>query len=136
QATLSIASLAYDPTDPARNTLIAGTGLTVNGTVCAAAVLLHRLRRTAKWTSLHPGWRQYLDLVGRGDARRSERSRGCCARQRDVSSHIRNFRISFRQACGGLVSQHRRRRRLHPDLRGGGDRPPEWTSQLARGGSQ
>src|SRR5215472_15150458 len=36
QATLSIASLAYDPTDPARNTLIAGTGLTANGTVCAA----------------------------------------------------------------------------------------------------
>ena len=36
QATLSIASLAYDPTDPTRNTLIAGTGLTANGTVCAA----------------------------------------------------------------------------------------------------
>ena len=100
--------------------------------LCRRAVLLHGLRRTAKWTSLHPGWRQYLDLVGRGDARRSERSRGCCARQRDVGSHIRNFRISFRQACGGIVSQHRRRRRLHPDLRGGGDRPPEWTSQLAR----
>ena len=36
QATLSIASLAYDPTDPTRNTLIAGTGLTSNGTVCTA----------------------------------------------------------------------------------------------------
>ena len=36
QATLSISSLAYDPTDPTRNTLIAGTGLTANGTVCAA----------------------------------------------------------------------------------------------------
>src|SRR5262249_28540955 len=35
QATLSIASLAYDPTDPARNTLIAGTGLTANGSVCS-----------------------------------------------------------------------------------------------------
>src|SRR5215831_9151980 len=35
QASLSIASLAYDPTDPTRNTLIAGTGLTANGTVCA-----------------------------------------------------------------------------------------------------
>src|SRR5215467_6732892 len=34
QATLSISSLAYDPTDPNRNTLIAGTGLTANGTVC------------------------------------------------------------------------------------------------------
>jgi hypothetical protein len=36
QATLSISSLAYDPTDPTRNTLIAGTGLTANGTVCSA----------------------------------------------------------------------------------------------------
>src|SRR5262245_31492595 len=34
QATLSISSLAYDPTDPTRTTLIAGTGLTANGTVC------------------------------------------------------------------------------------------------------
>jgi autotransporter-associated beta strand protein len=33
QATLSISSLAYDPTDPNRNTLIAGTGLTANGSV-------------------------------------------------------------------------------------------------------
>src|SRR5215471_2845540 len=32
QATLSISSLAFDPTDPNRNTLIAGTGLTSNGT--------------------------------------------------------------------------------------------------------
>ena len=36
QATLSIASLAFDPTDATRNTLIAGTGLTANGTVCSA----------------------------------------------------------------------------------------------------
>jgi hypothetical protein len=36
QATLSISSLAFDPTDPTRNTLIAGTGLTANGTVCSA----------------------------------------------------------------------------------------------------
>jgi outer membrane autotransporter protein len=35
QASLSIASLAFDPTDANRNTLIAGTGLTANGTVCA-----------------------------------------------------------------------------------------------------
>jgi outer membrane autotransporter protein len=34
QASLSIASLALDPTDAGRNTLIAGTGLTANGTVC------------------------------------------------------------------------------------------------------
>src|SRR5262249_23134895 len=35
QATLSISSLALDPTDPNRNTLIAGTGLTANGTAGA-----------------------------------------------------------------------------------------------------
>jgi outer membrane autotransporter protein len=34
QASLSIASLSLDPTDPTRRTLIAGTGLTANGTVC------------------------------------------------------------------------------------------------------
>src|SRR5262252_9008941 len=33
QASLSISSLAFDPTDPTRNTLIAGTGLTANGSV-------------------------------------------------------------------------------------------------------
>src|SRR3984893_15803523 len=38
QASLSIASLALDPTDPNRNTLIAGTGLTANGSVCAPGV--------------------------------------------------------------------------------------------------
>jgi len=36
QASLSIASLSLDPTDPNRNTLIAGTGLTSNGGVCRA----------------------------------------------------------------------------------------------------
>ena len=36
QASLSIASLSLDPTDPTRRTLIAGTGLTANGTVCSA----------------------------------------------------------------------------------------------------
>ena len=36
QASLSIASLSLDPTDPNRNTLIAGTGLTSNGGVCPA----------------------------------------------------------------------------------------------------
>jgi autotransporter-associated beta strand protein len=35
QSSLSIASLAFDPTDANRNTLIAGTGLTANGTVCS-----------------------------------------------------------------------------------------------------
>jgi hypothetical protein len=34
QASLSISSLSLDPTDPARQTLIAGTGLTSNGSVC------------------------------------------------------------------------------------------------------
>jgi autotransporter-associated beta strand protein len=36
QATLSVSSLAFDPTDPTRKTLIAGTGLTSNGTVCSS----------------------------------------------------------------------------------------------------
>jgi autotransporter-associated beta strand protein len=36
QASLSIASLSFDPTDPTRRTLIAGTGLTSNGTVCSS----------------------------------------------------------------------------------------------------
>src|SRR5262249_37095751 len=35
QATLSMSSLAFDPTDPNRNILIAGTGLTANGSVCS-----------------------------------------------------------------------------------------------------
>jgi hypothetical protein len=34
QASLSIASLSLDPTDPSGKTLIAGTGLTANGSVC------------------------------------------------------------------------------------------------------
>src|SRR5262245_116484 len=34
QASLSIASLALDPTDPNRNTLIAGIGLVSNGSTC------------------------------------------------------------------------------------------------------
>ena len=37
QASLSIASLALDPTDPTNMTLIAGTGLTSNGSACSAA---------------------------------------------------------------------------------------------------
>ncbi|MBV8239710.1 MAG: exo-alpha-sialidase, partial [Hyphomicrobiales bacterium] len=36
QATLSIASLSLDPTDRTGKTLIAGTGLTANGTVCSS----------------------------------------------------------------------------------------------------
>jgi hypothetical protein len=36
QASLSIASLSLDPTDPTRRTLIAGTGLTANGSVCSS----------------------------------------------------------------------------------------------------
>jgi transposase len=38
QASLSIASLSFDPTDPTRKTLIAGTGLTANGTVARDAL--------------------------------------------------------------------------------------------------
>src|SRR6266704_677057 len=39
QASLSIASLSLDPTDPTAKTLIAGTGLTANRTVCAQNVV-------------------------------------------------------------------------------------------------
>jgi outer membrane autotransporter protein len=64
QASTSIASLAFDPTDPNRNTLIAGTGLTANGTVCSTAAcfftgsgglrngLLYSQDGGATWTSL------------------------------------------------------------------------------------
>jgi hypothetical protein len=38
QASFSIASLSFDPTDPTRKTLIAGTGLTANGTVARDAL--------------------------------------------------------------------------------------------------
>lgn len=38
QASLSIASLSLDPTDPTRKTLVAGTGLTANGTVARDAL--------------------------------------------------------------------------------------------------
>jgi autotransporter-associated beta strand protein len=41
QASLSIASLALDPTDPNRNTMIAGTGLTSNGSVCNSATCFY-----------------------------------------------------------------------------------------------
>src|SRR5215831_11442476 len=66
QATLSIASLAFDPTDPNRNTLIAGTGLTANGSVCVTGPcfltgsgglrngLLYSNNGGSTWTSLGP----------------------------------------------------------------------------------
>jgi hypothetical protein len=59
QATLSIASLAYDPTDVNRNTLIAGTGLTANGSILGLAAsgglrngLLYSQDGGNTWTSL------------------------------------------------------------------------------------
>jgi len=59
QATLSISSLAFDPTDPARNTLIAGTGLTANGSVLGLTAsgglrngLLYTQDGGNTWTSL------------------------------------------------------------------------------------
>jgi photosystem II stability/assembly factor-like uncharacterized protein len=59
QATLSIASLAYDPTDANRNTLIAGTGLTANGSILGLAAsgglrngLLYSQDGGNTWTSL------------------------------------------------------------------------------------
>src|SRR5262245_11574568 len=63
QASLSIASLSLDPTDPTTKTLIAGTGLTANGSVCAVACgftgsgglqngLLYSNNGGSSWTSL------------------------------------------------------------------------------------
>jgi hypothetical protein len=50
QATLSISSLAYDPTDPNRNTLIAGTGLTANGSVAGTLARSGGLRNGLLYT--------------------------------------------------------------------------------------
>jgi autotransporter-associated beta strand protein len=64
QATLSISSLAFDPTDANHNILVAGTGLTANGTVCNTGScfftssgglrngLLYSTNGGATWTSL------------------------------------------------------------------------------------
>jgi autotransporter-associated beta strand protein len=64
QASLSIASLSLDPTDPTSRTLIAGTGLTANGSVCSSGAcfftgsgglqngLLYSNNAGSSWTSL------------------------------------------------------------------------------------
>jgi hypothetical protein len=64
QASLSIASLSLDPTDPTSRTLIAGTGLTANGSVCSSGAcffngsgglqngLLYSNNGGSSWTSL------------------------------------------------------------------------------------
>jgi hypothetical protein len=105
QATLSISSLAFDPTDATRNTLIAGTGLTANGTVCSAGPcfstgsgglrngLLYTQDGGNTWTSLGAATLANQSVVG-----------GCCARQRDRGGHLRDFRISLRQTCRRVVS--------------------------------
>jgi autotransporter-associated beta strand protein len=67
QASTSIASLALDPTDPAHKTLIAGIGLTANGTLCDAGAcfftasgglrtgLLYSTNGGTSWSSLGAG---------------------------------------------------------------------------------
>jgi len=76
QATLSISSLAYDPTDPSR--LIAGTGLTANGSVAGSLTssgglrngLLYSKDGGSTWTSLGAGILANQSVVGvaaRGD---------------------------------------------------------------------
>ena len=84
QATLSISSLAFDPTDPARNTLIAGTGLTANGSVLGLTASGGLRERTV----VHAGRREHVDVTGRRDTRQSERGRGCCARQCIGGGHL------------------------------------------------
>jgi hypothetical protein len=76
QASLSIASLSLDPTDPTRKTLIAGTGLTANGTVCATGAcfftgsgglqngLLYSQDAGNTWTSLGAATLANQSVVG------------------------------------------------------------------------
>jgi hypothetical protein len=71
QATLSISSLAFDPTDPARNTLIAGTGLTANGSVLGLTAsgglrngLLYTQDGGNTWTSLGSATLANQSVVG------------------------------------------------------------------------
>jgi hypothetical protein len=72
QATLSISSLAFDPTDPTR--LIAGTGLTANGSVCPSGCftgsgglrngLLYTQDGGNTWTSLGAATLANQSVVG------------------------------------------------------------------------
>ena len=74
QATLSISSLAFDPTDATRNTLIAGTGLTANGSVCPSGCftgsgglqngLLYSRDGGTTWTSLGAATLANQSVVG------------------------------------------------------------------------
>jgi outer membrane autotransporter protein len=76
QASLSIASLSLDPTDPTRRTLIAGTGLTANGTVCVTGAcfftgsgglqngLLYSQDAGNTWTSLGAATLANQSVVG------------------------------------------------------------------------
>ena len=80
QASLSIASLSLDPTDPTRRTLIAGTGLTANGSVCGPGAcfftgsgglqngLLYSQDGGNTWTSLAEGANQsVVGVAARGN---------------------------------------------------------------------
>lgn len=77
QALLSISSLSLDPTDPAHKTLIAGTGLTANGSVASTYVstgglrdgLLYSNDGGATWTRLGASTfanQTVSDVVSRG----------------------------------------------------------------------
>jgi hypothetical protein len=76
QASLSIASLSLDPADPTSKTLIAGTGLTANGSVCSAGAcfftgsgglqngLLYSQDAGNTWTSLGAATLANQSVVG------------------------------------------------------------------------
>jgi outer membrane autotransporter protein len=71
QASLSISSLAFDPTDPTRNTLIAGTGLIANGSVLGLSAsgglrngLLYTQDGGNTWTSLGAATLANQSVVG------------------------------------------------------------------------
>src|SRR5712691_2641357 len=81
QASLSIASLAFDPTDATRQTLIAGTGLVANGTPCSGGScfftstgglrngLLYSTNGGTTWTALNNGLpgQTVVDVAARGN---------------------------------------------------------------------
>jgi hypothetical protein len=138
QATLSIASLAFDPTDPNRNTLIAGTGLTANGTAGSRVQpsfftgsgglrngLLYSNNGGSSWTSLGAATLggQTVDAV-------AARGNVLLAGTFEISL------LGGGQEYWCLVSQHERRRNLHSNIRRRGHRPAKWAGQFARGRPQ
>ena len=129
QRSLSIASLAFDPTDPSRGTLIAGVGLTSNGLTGGGNVTRPR-RRTHRRALQQQRWR-VVERAGRGCARQQEHRRRGRPRQHAARRRRRAAR------CGGgrrALPQRQRRRLVRPGERHArpGERP---VSSLAGDGA-